>query len=143
MITISQSTDPGAFSATHYVVTQTPDGSWHWTLTGIALLSVRGSSQTWRHEQVQLILTLPGIGDKWVRLQQWAPFVTLSSIKNDGQAYFAGWAVDSFKLVDPKTPAPALTVLCDVAARDSDGFVLRLGYVIHAVGRLEEPPPLG
>ncbi len=143
MITISQATDPGLFSSTNYIVIQAADGMIHWTLTGIAILTLKGSGSNWRHEEVRIILVLPGTGPKWVRLQQWAPFVTLNSIKNEKQAVNAGWSVDSYRILDPGASSPSLTVSCDVAVRDIDGYVLRLGYVVHAIGSLEDPPPIG
>ena len=142
MIHLSQTSNPEAFTSTHYIVTQTPDGFWHWTLTGIVILSIKGTGSTWSYETVKLYLTLPGTGSKWVRLQQWAPFLTLNSIANKDNAVNAGWAVDTFGVDNPHTLAPSITVNCKIAVRDIDGYVYRLGYVVHAVGKLETPPPI-
>lgn len=143
MIRISQIENPNDFSSTHYIITQTPDGMLHWTLTGVVTLSLKGTSAYWLREEVQIVLMLPGIGQKYIQLQQWAPFVTLSSIKNEQHAVNAGWAVDSFKLIVPEVSAQSVTISCDVAVRDIDGYIVRLGYVFHGVGSLVDPPYIG
>jgi hypothetical protein len=37
----------------------------------------------------------------------------------------------------------AITLEPDLAARSIDGFILRLGYVIHLIGRITELSPFG
>ena len=72
---------------------------------------------------------------------QWAPFVTLNSISNEQQAVNAGWAVDAFRmLVSPGDHQSGVTVSCDVAVRDVDGYILRLGYIVFIVGKLVAQP---
>ncbi|HWQ26625.1 MAG TPA: hypothetical protein VN367_07570 [Chlorobaculum sp.] len=143
MIEISEFTHPGAFATKSHTVTQAHDGLMHWMLTGIVTLpdEITGTGPSWNDTAVKLTIELPGIGHKDVRLLQCAPFVTLSSIKNDHHAMNAGWAVNSFKVVDPGSPSPGISLLCHLSVRDMDGGILRLGYVINAIGSVVEHSP--
>jgi hypothetical protein len=143
MLEISEFTQPGSFTTQSHTVTQTHDGLMHWMLTGIVTMpdEIKGVGPIWKDYAVKLTLALPGIGQKHVRLLQCAPFITLSSIKNDHHAMNAGWAVNSFKVIDPGEPSPGISVLCHLSVRDLDGAILRIGYVIHSIGSIVEPSP--
>jgi hypothetical protein len=65
---------------------------------------------------------------------QWAPIVALSSISNDAAAYDAGWAVDGFRLRETDVAHAHVTLAVDLAVRDIDGWILRLGYCLHVTG---------
>lgn len=148
MIELSQITNLGAFSSTHHMVTELPDGMRHWTLTGIADLSnmVNSTDAEWQRKWVLLTLQIPGAGERFVRLQQWAPLVTLDAIRRDGNSADAGWAVESFHVMDgdlhqiPAHPGALMrdvTIGCGIKVRGVDGYVLRLGYSLHLVGMVE------
>lgn len=140
----SQTTRPENFKSTHYVITTTPDGLWHWILTGIVDVHIKGSGKTWAYHQVRIDLELPGIGENYVKIQQWAPFVTLNTIFNEGEASFAGWGVKSFKVLPPGGFEVVkqgfllrnIVIACDIAVRDSDGIIEELGYIVHIVGEV-------
>lgn len=150
MIEVSQIAQVGAFSSMHYVITELPDGTRYWTLTGIADLSdrVKGSGAEWQREWVLLTVIIPAIGLNTVRVRQWAPFVTLDAVTNGDNAH-AGWAVESFHLMDsdlhevPAKPGALMrtaTVGCGIKVRGVEGCVLRLGYSIQLMGTLEPLP---
>ncbi len=151
MIEISQIAQVAAFSSTHYVMTEFGDGVRHWTLTGIADLSgqVRGKGAAWQREWVLLTLMIPGLGLNTLRVKQWAPFVTLDAVTQDGDPTNAGWAIESFHLMDAELhEVPALpgalmrtaTLGCGIKVRGLEGCVLRLGYSIQLIGSLEPFP---
>jgi hypothetical protein len=140
MIELSEFTQPGIFVTKTHTVTQAHDGFMHWTLTGIVVLpeEIKGTGSSWNDYAVMLTIELPGIGQNLVHIKQCAPFVTLNAIKNDHHAINAGWAVNSFKIVDPGQPSRGISLLCHLGMRDVDGAILRLGYVINAIGSVEE-----
>jgi hypothetical protein len=106
-------------------------------LTGVVLLTMKGEGRSWRRESFAFCLGLPSIpSGQGLLLEQWAPMVTLNSIANDQTSVDAGWAVDGFRLLHTTNAFAAVTVEADLAVRDVDGFVLRLGYAIHLIGRL-------
>jgi len=148
MIELSQLTNLSAFSSMHYIQTEFPEGVRHWTLSGIADLSaqLKGAGATWRREWVLLTLQIPNIGQNAVRVQQWVPLVTLQAICNEGDGAGAGWAVESFHLMDgtlhqvPARPGSLMrtaTLGCGVKVRHAEGYVLRLAYTMQLVGTLE------
>jgi hypothetical protein len=143
MIELSEFTQPGIFVTKNHTVSQAHDGLMHWTLTGIVAMpeEIKGTGSDWTDHAVMLTIELPSIGQNHVRIHQCAPLVTLNSIKNDHHAINAGWAVNSFKIVDPGQPSRGISLLCHLGMRDIDGAILRIGYVIHAIGSVEAPAP--
>jgi hypothetical protein len=114
-----------------------------WTPAGF-----RGtSSSTWRGEQFRLSLDLqpsinrlnpppPSEGRYWAfDMDQWAPVASLNSIYNAEVSTHAGSSVNTCVIRQPK-PAIFIDLVMDVAVRDSDGFLYRIGYYVMLVGRL-------
>lgn len=62
----------------------------------------------------------------------------MSAIYNDNVANDAGWAIDAFRLVNLRTLLPHAILEVDTAVRDTDGYILRLGYNIAMLGTFEE-----
>ena len=54
----------------------------------------------------------------------------------------AGWAIDAFRLVGASNLQSAAILEVDTAVRDTDGYILRLGYNIAMLGTFE-PSELG
>lgn len=136
---ISQIADAQYFNSTHYIVDQRPDGTWYWTLTGqiFGVPFTIPKGQYTRQDKVHITLYLPGIGTKWVRLTQWAPYVQ-------------GCWLRTFQVLDPTIPKPAVVIECDCESHSivpvPEGYpsnvpttVLIFGYVVHAVGTLVDP----
>lgn len=79
-------------------------------------------------------------------LQQWAPFVSLSSIFDRNQSINAGFAVDrwrpkhfwkGFDLTANHDVGNLFTgVTADVAVRDTDAFILKFSYSITLLGKI-------
>lgn len=135
-IEVSDVSNADQFVTQHFVHSETADGLHLWTLTGVVILHLAGTGGQWRREHVSLHITVPLIpADKALRLRHWAPFVTLNSVGNDDEAHDAGWAVDWFRLANADAPTPGqVTVETQVAVRDSDGWVYRLGYELTLAG---------
>jgi hypothetical protein len=72
-------------------------------------------------------------------IEQWAPFATVNARFNANVANNDGTAADAFSL-DPSFGA---TLHVDVAVRDTDAEIFRLGYQVSLYGRLlEEQNPV-
>jgi len=79
-------------------------------------------------------------------LEEWAPFASLSSIYDQHQAIDAGFAVDVWRPthfaqgVDAFTLLPVNNIFAglnvDVAVRDTDAWLYRLGYNITLLGKI-------
>ena len=126
----------------HWTVMNTADGQTAFTLTGIIVTEFKGVGNQWERGRLEFPVSIqPLAPGKGLVLRHWAPFVTINSISNDDISKDAGWAVDGFSLADPEKFAVAgVTVRCDLAVRDVDGFIFRIGYHLHLVGTLADLP---
>jgi hypothetical protein len=121
----------------HWVRSTTGDGHLNYLMTGIVVLTpIQGSGGDWKRLRmsfpVPIRLLQPG---QSLSLIHWAPLVTLSSIANNNEAVNAGWAVDGFGIANPgEKQHSAVEVFCDLAVRDVDGFIARLGYMVNLLG---------
>lgn len=83
-------------------------------------------------------------------LTEWAPFAGLSSIFNQNQSINSGFAVDQWRPNHFETSTDLLTnqpvnniftgINVDVAVRDTDAWLFRLGYNITLLGRIAFTP---
>ena len=60
MIKLDEWNNPGNFVRGGYIVTYTPDGFMHMTLTGVVVVEIKGSGGNWRHDEVQFGLKFHG-----------------------------------------------------------------------------------
>jgi hypothetical protein len=97
-------------------------------LSGVAVFSFRGSGGSWKHDTLYIVA-----GPGWRQLIDVTPFAALNSIRNDGTAVNAGWAADSFSWT---TYGGRILLRVPVAIKDSDGYLLRVGYQITAIGTI-------
>ena len=141
-VSLDDVANPTLFESQHFVHTETADRLHLWTLTGVVLLHLKGTGRDWLRAQVNFGITVPDIPPgAALRLVHWAPFVTINAIQNDDTSNWAGWAVDRFGIVDPGTPITGqVTVRTDVAVRDVDGYLLRLGYEVTLSGTFSDRP---
>jgi len=123
----------------YYTKFTTVAGEVSYTLTGVVVVEppFQGQGGDWFRERVQFAVPVPSLAKgSQLKLIYWAPFVTLSSISNDRTATNAGWAVDGFGIASPKNLiGETVGVYCDLAVRDIDGFVVRLAYNVHLIGK--------
>lgn len=138
----------------------------HLILSGIVLIDMKGvTSAQWRRETLSIQPNLkdaattaaqryglplpPGPPGAWFaafQVEQLAPFSTLSSVFNAQESINSGFAVDAwrpnpfFTANDLATGTPASNLFAgiqaDIAVRDSDAFLYRVGYHITLVGRM-------
>jgi Peptidase family M23 len=132
-------------------------------LSGVAVVDVKGNSgATWLHETVSLrpLLydALNYAVNRWqiptpassygieFETEQWAPFVSLSSVYNQGESINSGFAVDAWRLNPFGSGNDAMTnqpfnrlfsgIQIDIAVRDTDAWIFRLGYNIALLGKI-------
>ncbi len=82
-------------------------------------------------------------------VDEWSPFASLSSIFNQDQSINSGFAVDLWRPTPFSTGTDALSgqpiinvfngIDVDVAVRDSDAWIYRVGYNITLVGKIVFP----
>jgi hypothetical protein len=163
-ILISERDNPEFFRSRHFIAYSIGNQRYTIIRSGIVLLPNESSSQaihagrpwtpngfrgtsSWRGEQFELALDLrPSInrlnpppaseGRYWAfDIEQWAPIASLNSIFNAGGSNNAGSSVNTFAIQQPN-PLEFVQLVMDVAVRDSDGYVYRIGYYVTLVGLL-------
>jgi hypothetical protein len=133
-------------------------------LSGVAIVDVKGNSEAkWLHEAASL---RPSLSDalkyavsRWniptpppgsyvieFETEEWAPFVSLSSVFNREQSINSGFAVDTWRLNPFGSGTDVLTnqsfnhlfsgIQVDIAVRDTDAWIFRLGYNIALLGKI-------
>jgi hypothetical protein len=151
LITLSERSQRDRFVSLHFIGISLPDERVMITRSGIARVAFDGkSSDDWAREELQLLLNLrsairrvqprpPGKGLEWaLRFEQWAPIAGPNAIFNADQSINAGYAVDTFRLDVPDEPKTFVPLVADLAVRDADARLIRVGYYVTIVGRLEE-----
>lgn len=145
--------DEWRFISPHWTYARTADNKTIITLTGVVILHLKGTGGSWLRDRVILGLRLPSHlfpAGQGLLVEYWAPFVTLNAISNKEHAVNAGWAIDAFGFhFDERHPPNegyymnSIPIWADLAVRDIDGYLLRLGYHVTVVGVLGSPPRSG
>lgn len=132
------------FRSPHWVHTEVANNRHLVTLTGIVIIDFKGTGSAWRRDRLNLGLRFPTSffpAGKWFQIEHWAPFITINAIANHQHAVNAGWAVDQFGGPDVKKISNSVGIWADIAIRDVDGYLFRVGYTLTVSGRFTEPPP--
>ena len=142
-ITFDMDDNRNKFTSLHHTHFRTADGFENIVLTGVAIIHLQGESQdSWRREQIELGIRFNGIvpRGKVLALKNWAPFVTLNAVYNANVSHNSGHAVDTFGVLNPSWPLDGkVFIKADIAIRDSDAHLYRLGYQVNLVGKFEDP----
>lgn len=120
-------------------------------LSGVAFFTFQGvTPDDWRRDSLRIEIDLtgpiqasgrsapPGRELKF-EVEQWASYSTMNSIFNAGQSINAGYAVDAFRPIFTSRDTFTRifdTLEVDLAVRDSDGFIFRVGYHLTLVGTI-------
>jgi len=133
------------FESLHSVRTVTGDSKQLITLTGVVRIDLKGTStESWRQEEIIICPRIVYIGaNQALELEHWAPFVTINGVYNEKSSNDAGWAVNNFELLLPYEKKvtrryPHVEIKTRVLVRDTDGWLLRLGYQVTMSGKLVE-----
>jgi hypothetical protein len=146
-IQLSELTDQDLFPSSHWVHTRAVGGKHLVTLTGNAIVNFIGTGSEWRRDRVELKLRFPDIfppgSTKWFKVEHWAPFLTINAIANDQQSIDAGWAVDEFGGPGRVIIRPAISIWANIAIRDFNGNLARVGYSLTVSGIfVDQPVPI-
>jgi hypothetical protein len=146
------------FAVANFVIVptgQTPvrpeDQKWFLVLSGVAVFTFQGQSAAdWRRDSLRLAIDLkgpiqasgrsapPGRELKF-EVEQWAPFATMNSIFDQNESVNGGYAVDAFRpIFTTRDTFPQIfdTLEVDLAVRDTDAFIFRVGYHLTLVGTI-------
>ncbi|HET6418692.1 MAG TPA: hypothetical protein VFG19_00960 [Geobacteraceae bacterium] len=136
--------DATRFSSQYWVQTPVANDRYLVTISGIVIIDYKGiTSDEWRRDRLHLGIKFPTDffpKNKILKLEQWAPFITINAIYNKDESVNAGWAVDNFGL-DDVTIGGYISIWADIAVRDSDGYLFRLGYNVTVSGYFADMPP--
>lgn len=69
-------------------------------------------------------------------MENGAPLVTINAIRNEGPSVNAGYAVDSFSLINIRLSEGITQVQLrfQIALADIDSFLIRVGYEVNLTG---------
>jgi hypothetical protein len=128
----------GAINLPHWVRTLMAGGEELYTLTGTAIVHLRGTGAAFRRTGVHLTVPIAGLpAGRRLQIKHWAPCASLAAIGNANEAINEGYAVDGFSLHFPVGQAvDTVGLLCRVAIRDTDGDLYRIDYRIQLLGTL-------
>src|SRR5436190_9231487 len=167
---------PAALAVGEHPPKSIQDQKWLLVLSGVVIADLKGdSSSQWEYQTVSFIPDMAGPDDpsstsgplNWAisqysipkppgypgaqylirfSIEEWAPFVTLNSIFNEGPSINSGFAVDVWRPnhfengTDVLTNGPVNNLFtginADLAVRDTDAWLYRLGYNITLLGKL-------
>ena len=100
--------------------------------TGTAVFDFKGRSKKWKRDSISF-----RVGRKFAPGQFHKAIATanIASASNDYAANFAGWAVDSID-ADWDDDSGKMNVTAQLAVRDSDGYLHRLGYQVTVLASI-------
>ena len=139
---------PSDITSFHWVKFYGANNQVMYVLTGIILVNMQGNTTSdWLglHGTCKInIHELPAGNGLYIRYH--APFASLNSIYNHNVSNNSGFSVNEFNLVDVRPNGQfgsrQLTLAFDLAARDSDAFIYRVGFNITVSGEIRPLPPV-
>ncbi len=142
MSKISEKKEPARFKSKHWVHARTGDGKELITISGIILADFKGAGQDWKAERYEFEIKSPSIipAGKALQVEQWCPLITLNAIHNRDRSYNAGWAVDKFGGPGATQIITSFDLWANLAVRDIDGFLFRVGYTVTLLGNFVDNP---
>jgi hypothetical protein len=100
--------------------------------TGTAVLSFKGTGGSWKRDSISFKVGRAfGQGE----FHKGVATASLASIKNENHAVNSGWAVDSAD-ADWDDESGKTVFTAELAVRDSDGYLLRIGYQVTVLARV-------
>lgn len=141
--TFSQ-TDIASF---HWVKFNGQQGEILYTLTGIILVDLKGSSQNWMGLNITCKIDIPELpAGEGLYIRYHAPSASLNSIFNERQANNGGHSVNTCRLdnihPDGNFGTRQITLALGLAVRDSDAWLHRVGFNITLTGVLRPLLPV-
>jgi hypothetical protein len=157
---------PAALAVNQTPPSDIRDQQWLLVLSGIGICNFQGQTTTdWSRETIgispdvtssmnwaitQFSIPTPPQTPPWdlaFQVEEWAPFATINSIFDQNESINAGFAVDDWR---PAPFAEAYDIVAnaiignvfdgifvDLAVRDSDAWLYRVGYHITLLGKIK------
>lgn len=139
-----RSADTWRFINPHWVRVQVANDRWLVILTGVVIVDFQGTTTAdWRRDRLDIGLNFPYSflpARKYFQIEHWAPFATINAVYNRREAIDAGWAIDAFGGPGARTIRETVRFWADMAVRDADGIVHRVGYTLTVSGRIVDEP---
>jgi len=159
MLYFSQTVNAEKFANPQWIVTSLPGGRQLLVLSGVVIIDFWSRQPSWHRDSVtiypdkdlQSVIASAGLPPApqgfAIRFlaEQYATFGGMSSIFDQDTAVNAGFAVDAFEPIFDAGTRLVSGIQLDIAVRDSDAALLRVGYHLTAVGRFVQiaiPPIL-
>jgi len=144
----------GNFVNPQWIITPLPNGKWCLVCSGVLVINfTTGQRPGWRNDTIRIGLDLAGVfayagyhtAGKYavMNTEQYACYGSLNSIFDKDNSVNAGFAVDKFYPYfggGGRSLENGSGVYLDVATRDSDASLLRVGYYLMAIGTISEVP---
>ena len=146
---------PGQFATRNYLALPLGGSRFLISLSGVAVIDLTGQGPNWRRDVAEIyvdlgdVLTATGQTPKQgyhleFALQQWTSLATPNAFTDLNQAVNFGAAVDSFQVDwDQGKPRGSIHMSVNIAARDIDTFLHRVGYMLMLVGDVVEVQNVG
>lgn len=137
----------GDIVSRHWVKANVENNKVLYTLTGVVLTGLKGESQNWLRERIEINIPIPALPrDTGLHIEQWAPYFTMNSVYNKNTAVNSGHAVDSFSIsyreADTNYGQNSVSFFVHTAVRDSDAYLYRIGYNITLKGTYKPIEPI-
>jgi len=100
--------------------------------SGIAIFNFKGTGGTWNWDYIEFELgRVFALG----QVKDIVAMAHLNSIKNESTAVNAGWAVDKVRAWWDSVEQ-RIKLRADLAVRDIDGYIQRMGWTVHVLARI-------
>jgi hypothetical protein len=99
--------------------------------TGIAVFTFKGTGSNWRKDTLTFQV---GRTFTTTQFKKAVATAALASISNADHAVNAGWAVD--KVTARRASSGKVELVMDLAIRDVDGYIHRVGYEVNVLAKL-------
>jgi hypothetical protein len=149
-ITVNQASSPNSFESTHIMHLKTFDNREHITLSGIAKIELRNERDETgiKMEELKIILNLSPIlpSDKWFKLEQGVPMVTLNSfqvthgstgIDRGFYGFEKGIYVDTFS-IDRNGASWGIGLKSSIGVLFEESVLHRVSYYVSMIGTFED-----
>lgn len=139
--------DDRDLATSHWVKFNVQNNKVCYVLTGIFIVDFKGNSSNWLRQRITFGVPIPDLPrDMGLHIELWAPLFTLSSVFNAQTAVNSGHAIENFDLIPQVADANHGTLFAffyaDVAAREIDAYIHRIGYNITLTGTIKPLQPL-
>jgi len=145
-IVLDQMQNPASFSAAHHSVDRESNGSWRWTLNGVAAFPLKVKTESGRdsHEEVNLYLYFPEVGvGRGVLIDESEPSATINEvIQEPDRRVSSAFTVEWAQVVrsEPAVPQASLISKLVCGRKPAGSYAMRLAYEVRIQGRVAEAP---